>query len=447
MTRDKKPHKSTHLQTLENAFEARTRRFSPFEVLGIHADTKDIEKVKSAAEEETYIPMSVHDTHRDVYNTHMSVDEASVGESVTHPHVSQIHTKEVVDLNTSTQNKNAQTAMSVHDTHRGVYETPPCVYRHVVPPTAIELPIPEVLLATQLRTQLGQKARQVLAALNNLRSLERPAYTVPVGYGQLSATADCHAHYLRRHVLPKLTMLGVVAIAQKTFDGTIYHLQHSTTFLRLVAGEEDVSSMTLPLELEPEDHPGAEQDKLPPWIDSEYWGWLAPDSVEQLVAKAGSETQAREILAIILYNETHGTLEQRVRNRRSVLAHYLRHPQAEIWPNDGGYETLALRQARQQRDQALQEKALAEEALRARQEAAQARFAASLTTSQLRWLKQQAKARVDVRPEAKMLQSRYPLYKAEEEDLLREWLDRVAYGETVPHAATAGAEQSDGAET
>jgi hypothetical protein len=241
-------------------------------------------------------------------------------------------------------------------------------------------------------------------------------------------------------------MLGVVAIAQKTFDGTIYHLQHSATFLRLVAGEEEVPAVPLSLELEPEEHPEAEHDELPPWIDCEYWGWLAPDSVEQLVAKAGSETQAREILAIILYNETHGTVEQRVRNRRSVLAHYLRHPQAEIWPNDSGYETLALRQARQQRDQALQEKALAEEALRARQEAAQARFVASLAASQLQWLQQQAKARVDARPEAKMLQSRYPLYKAEEEELIREWRDRVAYGETVPHAATAGTELSVSAE-
>ena len=63
------------------------------------------------------------------------------------------------------------------------------------------------------------------------------------------------------------------------------------------------------------------------------------------------------------------------------------------------------------------------------------RFLASLEETQMAWLKSEAKQRVDKRPEAKFLNSRYPLYKAEEEALTLEWMDRVAYGETVPHVS------------
>jgi len=175
---------------------------------------------------------------------------------------------------------------------------------------------------------------------------------------------------------------------------------------------------------------------LPPWIDREHWGWLTPEIVHQLVAKAGTEAQAQEKLEIILYNETHGPAERHVRDRRAVLTYYLRTPQADIWPNDDGFETLALRRARQDRDRALQEKALMEEALRARQDAAKARFLTALTDAQLHWLKQEAKRRVDDQPGARFLTSRYPLYKAEEEQLICEWMDRVDYGERVPHVTS-----------
>ena len=90
----------------------------------------------------------------------------------------------------------------------------------------------EVLAATQLRAQLGKKARQVLEYLNNIRSLERPAYTVPVGYAHISATADVHPHYLRRNVLPKLTMMGLIGIVHKSFQGTIYHLHYDRSCTR-----------------------------------------------------------------------------------------------------------------------------------------------------------------------------------------------------------------------
>jgi hypothetical protein len=173
--------------------------------------------------------------------------------------------------------------------------------------------------------------------------------------------------------------------------------------------------------------------ELPSWIDRELWGSLPAEIIQQLIVKAGSEAQAQEKLNIIIYNESHGPEERRVRDRRSVLSHYLRIPQADIWPNDDGYETQALQQARETRDRALAEKALAEEALRARQDTARLQFLASLENTQIAWLKHEAKGRVDKRPEAKFLNSRYPLYKAEEETLTLEWMDRTAYGETIPH--------------
>jgi hypothetical protein len=39
-----------------------------------------------------------------------------------------------------------------------------------------------------------------------------------------------------------------------------------------------------------------------------------------------------------------------------------------------------------------------------------------------------------------MLSSRYPLYKAEEEEVILEWMDRVAYGEEIPTAGETTAE-------
>src|SRR5215217_2628141 len=189
------------------------------------------------------------------------------------------------------------------------------------------------------------------------------------------------------------------SVTTRSFHGTIYHLYYDTAYLHLIAGAEDESRVSAvsalpeasvpPLLAVPS--PPASEAALPPWIDREHWGWLTPEIVHQLVAKAGTEAQAQEKLEIILYNETHGPVERHVRDRRAVLAYYLRTPQADIWPNDDGFETLALRHARQDRDRAVQEKALTEEALRARQDAAKARFLTALSDAQLHWLKQEAK--------------------------------------------------------
>jgi hypothetical protein len=273
----------------------------------------------------------------------------------------------------------------------------------------------------------------VLAYLNSTRSADYPSHTVPVGYGQISTAANVDSDYLRRKVLPKLAMLGIIAVARKSLEGTVYHLLQDHDYVSAITGDlipqhETQSlqpAMNLPVPNEP-------PDPWPDWLDQKEWGWLSPQNIRRLVDKAGSETQAQEKLDIIAYNETHGSPQQRVRNRRSVLAHYLSAPGAEIWPNDDGFETLAMRQSRHERDRAQQEKALAEDALRARKEAQRAQYLASLADPQLSWLKHEAKHLVDSRPDSKFLSSRYPLYKAEEERLLAEWQERATYGELMP---------------
>jgi hypothetical protein len=291
----------------------------------------------------------------------------------------------------------------------------------------------DVVAAVQLGNQLGRKAREVLAYLNTMRSSEYEAYTLPVGYGQISAAVGVDADYLRRKVLPKLAMLGLIAVTRKSLEGTIYHLLYPAEYVKVVT--ERIIGHEKPTMRHVRKDGAERQDALvtlPEWIDREQWGWLSGDHVRRLVEKSGSEARARENLDIILYNEEHGPPERRVRNRRSVLMHYLTSPEAEIWPNDNGFETLEMRRASVEKEQALREKALVEEALQARREVERLRFLASLSEAQLRWLRQEAKRRVDAQPASNLLKSRYPLYKAEEERLVQEWMDRSAYGESMP---------------
>jgi hypothetical protein len=171
---------------------------------------------------------------------------------------------------------------------------------------------------------------------------------------------------------------------------------------------------------------------------------LAGDVVEVELVVSHAKSKC---IAVALPGDDHDGESPYLRGRRSVLAHYLRPPQADIWPNDEGFETLALRRVRQERDQAMQEKALSEEVLRVQQEAAKARFLVSLTDTQLRWLKQEAKRRVDTQSQARSLTSRYPLYKAEEEQPVYEWMDRVDYGEMVAHAVSESKDNTAEVET
>jgi hypothetical protein len=175
---------------------------------------------------------------------------------------------------------------------------------------------------------------------------------------------------------------------------------------------------------------------LPEWVDHQNWGTLPPDTIQHLIDKAGSEEQAREVLEIIVYNETHGPERSRVRNRLSVLSRYLNSPNVQIWPADDGYETISLRNARLERDRALKEKALAEEALKARQEERRLRFLATLSNSQMAWIRREAKNAVDHSPGSRQgfikPSTLLSHYKTEEEKLITEWLERTAYGEVVP---------------
>jgi hypothetical protein len=344
-------------------------------------------------------------------------------------------TRVVVINKTTTTEERPIPGMGLPNPHRGGSETP--THGLIGPRGGSQelgaLGFTDIVAATQLSSRLGVKARQVVGYLNSIRSLEHDSYTVPVGYGQISMAARVDPDYLRRKVLPKLAMLGLIGVARKSLEGTIYHLPYGPDYLRVVAGEliEEGRVLTSMQEAPAVSEPSA---TWPDWLDRQQWGWLSSENIRRLVEKAGSDVQAQEKLEIITYNETHGPLGQRVRNRRSVLAHYLSSPQAELWPNDDGFETVAMRQARMERDRAQREKALAEEALKVRKEAQKAQFCSLLSEDQQQWIKQEAKRAVDVRPDSRFLKSRYPLYKAEEDRLVEEWMDRVGYGEVVPSA-------------
>jgi hypothetical protein len=522
-----KEKKSVHLQELEEAFEKRTRRFSPFAILGL--TPQGSEKPAETAEEQppALEPSeagsvsaepptglgghpSVSGRHSDDAQspTHRSSrpppgsDKAIPGTGVvdTPTHGSAGHTgvplvppskaeelpskksffiKDIeyspsIDLDRPASVSDGHTRGSARPIPgMGLIDTPS--HGDGKPPTGVETPgrgssghthgfeehpagvnagvrprkashnlqeelsqlrtlqLADVVAAMQLGNQLGKKARQVLAYLNTVRSPTHESYTLPVGYGQISGAAGIDAHYLRRKVLPKLAMLGLIGVARKSLEGTIYHLPHQADYVRAVTGELSIENPHVACD-EPSDPPESYDNMagLPDWIDRERWGWLSPENVRRLVQKAGSEEQAREKLEMIIYNETHGPPERRVRSHRSVLTYYLSSPQAEVWPNDDGFETLEMRRAVWERERARREKTLAEETLQARQEAERAKFVASLSEAQLQWLKQEAKRRVDAKPASRFLQSRYPLYKAEEDELIQEWLDRAAYGEHIP---------------
>jgi len=445
--------KSEHLKDLEATFEKRTRRFSPFEVLGLESKHKDdteqdfeLNEPIDKEVDEVHPPLGGDSTPTPGYNppTHGYNQSTQTWGTPTPGWTPSTR----VVVNRSRSLKNTTTMVDEVHPPLGGDSTPTPGYE-ISPPDQSSLHlrakyhVQDIAAAMVIRGQLAEKSRRVVGCLNGMRSLDQPSYTVPLGYAKLSHAAGLSDRHLRREVLPKLAMLGLVAVAHRSLQGTVYLLQHDAAFLRLIAADDDEIGTELPtptlMAPPPASLPIFEtSDKMPSWIDRELWGGLSPETIQKLIAKAGSEAQAEEKLNIIIYNESHGPEVKRVRDRRSVLSHYLRVPQADVWPNDSNYETLALRQAREARDRALAEKALAEETLRAQQDTARLRFLASLEASQMAWLKNEAKQRVDNRPEAKFLESRYPLYKAEEEALTLEWMDRVAYGEAVLHLSEYG---------
>ena len=458
MTKQVKDSKSARLKQLEDVFERRTRRFSPFEILGLKSnDNSEHEKNHAstsisnyAIEQEQSIvdgpPMEGSDppTPGSLGPTpgvgspgpgggrpSIVVEEYKNNSTTEGPPMEGSDPPISGSLGPTPGSPVSSAAINLTKPVARSQSVADILERTSISPLRKISAVADVVAATQAGTQIGPKARKVLAYLNTIRSLEYEAYTVPVGYGQISTQVGVDSDYLRRKALPKLAMLGFIAIARKSLDGTVYHLPHDREYIATVTGEMlpkivQLASPTLPVA------EALSIFSLPEWIDKEQWGWLSEETIQRLVQKAGSEVQAREKLEIIIYNETHGTPHQRVRNRRSVLAHYLSTSQAEIWPNDDGFETITMKQSRLEKEQAQKEKALAEEVLKARKEAHKARFCAALSESQIQWMQQEAKRIVDMRPEAKLLTSRFPLYKAEEDRLLEEWMERAGYGETVP---------------
>src|SRR5919198_1035858 len=101
--------KSPHLQGLEAVFERHTRRFSPFDILGLRTSEGESPELETAETDHEESPI------------HMGVDSIN-------PHVFE---------------------------------------NSVRPPsTSVEVGIHDMLAATQIRAQLGKKARQVLGYLN-----------------------------------------------------------------------------------------------------------------------------------------------------------------------------------------------------------------------------------------------------------------------------------------
>lgn len=490
MVKRDKERKSSRLLELEDVFERRTRRFSPFEVLGlkpeantdvvpaVSSEEPDVDKTSKSLTKRPTPGSTIPPLEKVDKNPPMGGSDGPIyGVGRPMPGMGR-PTRVVVDTKiTTTKGKRPMPGMGLMDPPLGLPNGPapgsiidnvqilssenarrkqedssprkPSEHSKFLddqsagdeefqqgegeqPSTA---QVADLITAAQIGGQIGTKARQVLQYLNSIRSLEHQSYTMPVGYGQISSVASVDPDYLRRKVIPKLAMLGLIGIARRSLDGTVYHFPHDSEYMQAVLG--NYASTGKPSTTLQEEKLSKNSDASfmwPDWIDRQRWGWLSQETIEKLIQKAGSEAQAREKLDIIAYNEMHGTPQQRVRNRRSVLAHYLASPQAEIWPNDEGFETLGLRQARLNRERAQQEKAMAEEALRDRQAAEKIRFIASLLDGQRRWISQEAQRLVDRRPDSKFLSSRYPLYKAEEERLLEEWLERTKFGESIPKA-------------
>jgi hypothetical protein len=162
--------------------------------------------------------------------------------------------------------------------------------------------------------------------------------------------------------------------------------------------------------------------ELPPWLDRQAWAFTA-QIYQRLVAKAGDDERAAEVLQIIAYNETHGPEPSRIRNRHALLMAYLNGQVAEIFPNDDHFETLAMRRERVKLELARREQQLAEEALDAQRQAERAKALAALTEAQRADLREEARRRVDATvPD--FVRNREELYREEERRVLDERLAR-----------------------
>src|SRR5919197_4845037 len=84
--------KSVHLQELEAVFERHTRRFSPFDVLGLRAHEQDTADPppQGTQEESVSTHTGVDDTHPHEISPHMGEGDTSLPEEGIHPRVVEL---------------------------------------------------------------------------------------------------------------------------------------------------------------------------------------------------------------------------------------------------------------------------------------------------------------------------------------------------------------------
>src|SRR4030095_381414 len=109
--------KSPHLQGLEAVFERHTRRFSPFDILGLRTsegESPELERTKTD-QEEILTHIGVGDTHPHDPQTHMEMGVTPL------PGVG-IHTR-VVEVQEDLTNNSSPHVGDVSSTHMGVDDT------------------------------------------------------------------------------------------------------------------------------------------------------------------------------------------------------------------------------------------------------------------------------------------------------------------------------------
>ena len=106
--------KSAHLQELEAVFERHTRRFSPFDVLGLRANEQDTADppLREAQDENAPTHRGVGDTHPHDLPIHMGEGDTPLSEEGIHPRVVELQ-----DLSLTPTETNAPTHRGVGDTH------------------------------------------------------------------------------------------------------------------------------------------------------------------------------------------------------------------------------------------------------------------------------------------------------------------------------------------
>jgi hypothetical protein len=176
---------------------------------------------------------------------------------------------------------------------------------------------------------------------------------VPVGYGRIAAAVDVGETYLRQRLFARLIDSGLIEVMGRGLAGSVYRRRYDSDVLASVSARVGK---------------GRAPRRFPEWVDQRLWTF-GEKTFRQLVKRSGGEERAAEVLNTIAYNETHGPASSRVRNRHAVLTAYLSGQITEVFPNDTGYETLAMRRERVKLELARREQQLAEESLEAQRQA------------------------------------------------------------------------------